>query len=175
MASELAAGVARVDITPPVGIGMIGYYAREGVSIGIERPLTATALVLAAGDAKIAIVACDLIFLQSPDVDRIRQNIAEAIGTDAGSVLMNFSHTHCGPTLPSWGLHASDLQRAMQDAYCSNLDRLLVGCAAMANWPLQPVRAGFGVGNVRIGINRREIDFGREDFSGRKSRWPDGS
>jgi len=44
--SELQAGVYRVDITPPVGISMVGYYARKGVSEGIERPLTATACVL---------------------------------------------------------------------------------------------------------------------------------
>ena len=71
--SQLQAGVYRVDITPPVGISMVGYYARKGVSQGIERPLTATAVVLADEDTKIAIVSCDIIFIQSPDVDEIRR------------------------------------------------------------------------------------------------------
>ena len=57
------AGVTRVDITPPVGISMVGYYIREGVSTGIERPLTATAFVLTDGETKVVIVACDLLFI----------------------------------------------------------------------------------------------------------------
>src|SRR3954469_26069946 len=91
MAHELSAGVARVDITPPVGISMAGFYVREGVSTGIERPLTATAVVLSNGSVKVAIVACDLIFLQSPDVDRLRGKIGAALGTSGDKVLLNFS------------------------------------------------------------------------------------
>src|SRR5215467_1544227 len=98
----LHAGAARVDITPPVGISMVGYYARDGVSIGVERPLTATALVLANPDRKIAIVSCDVIFIQSPAVEEVRSRIASAIGTEPGHVLVNCSHTHCGPTLPGF-------------------------------------------------------------------------
>jgi len=52
--SQLQAGVYRVDITPPVGVSLVGYYARDGVSEGIERPLTAAAVVLATGETKIA-------------------------------------------------------------------------------------------------------------------------
>ncbi|MBM3774688.1 MAG: hypothetical protein FJW37_05930 [Acidobacteria bacterium] len=171
MKNQLQAGVARIDITPPVGISMAGYYAREGVSTGVERPLTATALVLANDDAKIAIVACDLVFIQSPEVDQMRRDIAGAIGTDAGSVLMNFSHTHCGPTPPSWGVWQGERQIAMQKLYMAGLGPLLTGCAAMANHRLAPARAGFGAGSVKIGINRRERDSDGKIFLGEN---PDG-
>ena len=51
MTNELyMAGVARADITPPVGIRLIGYTVREGVSQGVDEPLTATVLVLRGGD-----------------------------------------------------------------------------------------------------------------------------
>src|SRR3954452_3592068 len=133
MAQELSAGVARTDITPPVGISMAGFYVREGVSTGIERPLTATAVVLTNGSVKVAIIACDLIFLQSPDVDRLRMKIGAALGTSGGNVLLNFSHTHCGPTPPSWGLHAWEEQQATQRAYMANLDNLLLGCSVLAD------------------------------------------
>src|SRR5581483_3426872 len=171
MANQFLAGVARVDITPPVGISMAGYYVRNGVSIGVERPLTATALVVTNGDVKIAIVASDLIFLQSPDVDRVRARIGDLIGSGAGNVLMNFSHTHCGPTPPSWGLHADEAQQAMQREYFANLESLLTGCAVMANRNLAPARVGRGSGSCRIGINRREIDADGKAFVGEN---PDG-
>ncbi len=38
MDTGLRAGVARVDITPPVGINMVGYYIREGAPTGVEPP-----------------------------------------------------------------------------------------------------------------------------------------
>jgi hypothetical protein len=38
------AGVARVIITPPLGIRMMGYTVQECLAEGVERDLTATAL-----------------------------------------------------------------------------------------------------------------------------------
>ena len=168
--SQLQAGVYRVDITPPVGISMVGYYARKGVSEGIERPLTATAVVLSDGTTKIAIVACDIIFIQSPDVDQIRRDVAEAIGTDFSYVLINCSHTHCGPTLPSF-MSEGEPQREMQLNYVANLKRLLTGCAWGANRSLEPARVGVGTGAAHIGINRREKDTDGKIFLGEN---PDG-
>src|SRR5437868_1236343 len=57
----LRAGAAVVDITPPTGFPMWGYAARhDAPSVGVLDPLHARALVLAAGDVKIALVALDL-------------------------------------------------------------------------------------------------------------------
>jgi neutral ceramidase len=155
--NRLTAGVYRVDITPPVGISMVGYYARDGASNGIERPLTATTLILSTETARIAIVACDLIFIQNPAVDQIRRGIAEAIGTTPDCVLINCSHTHCGPTLPGFTFE-SEGQRAMQGVYLDHLRNVLAGCARGASRNLRPARVGFALGSARIGINRREKD-----------------
>jgi len=45
----LLAGVARVNITPPMGIRLLGYTVHEGCSQDVERELTATVLVLSDG------------------------------------------------------------------------------------------------------------------------------
>jgi neutral ceramidase len=164
------AGVARVDITPPVGISMVGYYIREGVSTGIERPLTATALVLTDGETKVVIVACDLLFIQNPDAADVRHRIAAATGTRAECVLLNFSHTHCGPTLPGF-MWQEDDQRQLQAEYLANLKAQLIVVAAAANANLQPVRVGSGSGSANIGINRREKDENGKVFLGEN---PDG-
>jgi len=155
--SKLKAGVYRVDITPPVGISMVGYYARDGVSVGVERPLTATALVLSTDEAKVAILSCDLIFIQNPGVDEIRRRIGESIRVDPSSVLINCSHTHCGPTLPGFTFE-SEAQRTLQDSYQENLEYLLTGCVLAADHRLRPARIGFDRGSACIGINRREKD-----------------
>src|ERR1700689_477854 len=76
----LLAGVARVVITPPVGIRMLGYTVQEGCSESIERGVTATALVLSDGHAKVVLIACDIVFIQSPHAGRMRERIATRLG-----------------------------------------------------------------------------------------------
>src|SRR5437016_6309169 len=98
----LFAGVARIDITPPVGIRMCGYTVQEGCSTSIERSLTATALVLLDGQLKVVLIACDILFIQSPHVERMRERIGQRLGIPSLHVLINTSHTHLGPTLPGW-------------------------------------------------------------------------
>src|SRR5438552_16226295 len=90
------AGVARVVITPPVGIRMVGYTVQEGVSESVERDLTATALVLSDGQLKAVLIARDLIFIQSPHVEQIPEQIGRRIGVPAVNILINCSHTHLG-------------------------------------------------------------------------------
>src|SRR5262245_10345790 len=98
----LFAGVARVVITPPVGIRMMGYTVQEGCSESVERDLTATALILSDNRVKVVIIACDVVFIQSPHVDRIRERVGARLGVPAAHVLINASHTHLGPMLPGW-------------------------------------------------------------------------
>lgn len=151
----LRAGVARVDITPSIGIRMMGYTVQECVSESVERELTATALVLSDGTTKTALIACDLLFVQSPHVDLIRQRVAEALGIDAHHVLINASHTHLGPMLPGWHCDSPE-QQQMQQCYLAKLKESLCRGARIADQRLQPARIGAGKGHAPIGINRRE-------------------
>lgn len=170
MGNSLQAGVYRVDITPPLGISMCGYFARAGVSNSVERPLTATAVVLGSDGVKLVVLACDLISILNPAVDEIRASIAAAIGTTVESVLINCSHTHCGPN--TWEFSwESDAQHELQRFYLENLKRSLVGCAVAADRETRPARLGTGQGSSHIGVNRRELDESGKTFLGEN---PDG-
>src|SRR5580693_4288946 len=59
-AAEYRAGIARVDITPPVGHEMGGYATRTHGSTGTHDPLYATVLVIESGANSIALITCDL-------------------------------------------------------------------------------------------------------------------
>ena len=88
---ELYVGIAKVDITPPVGIKMWGYGARKGKdpSLGIHDPLYAGFLVLDVNEFRTAIITCDLGSYSSREISDIvkeRFNIHH--------VLVNVSHTH---------------------------------------------------------------------------------
>ena len=151
----LQAGVGRVVITPPIGIRMMGYTVQECVSESVERELTVTALVLEDGASKVAMLACDILFIQSPHVDHIRERVGMAIGVPAEHVLINASHTHLGPMLPGWQAD-TPRQDKLQRRYLALLEESLVGVATMADGRLQQARIGAATGHAEIGINRRE-------------------
>ena len=151
----LQAGVGRVVITPPIGIRMMGYTVQECVSQRVERDLTATALVLSDGRSQVVVIACDLLFIQSPHVDRIRERVGAAVGIAADDVLINTSHTHLGPMLPGWSADSPEQER-LQQRYLANLEESLAGAARLAHSDLRPSRIGAGTGLAPIGVNRRE-------------------
>lgn len=152
---KLDAGVARVVITPPVGIRMLGYTVQECVSESIERDLTATALVLSDGSLKVVLIACDLVFITNPYVEPIRQKIADRIGVAVDHVLIACSHTHLGPMLPGWQPDSPE-QARLQRRYVESLEESLAGVAAVADRRRRPARIGAGKGSAPLGINRRE-------------------
>jgi hypothetical protein len=94
-------GVAREDITPPVGIYARNWgAAKHDVAEGIHRPLTATALTLkdAGGGAPLVLVALDLGWWKSGDDEHhVRKALVEALRLDPARVMVNCSHTHAGP------------------------------------------------------------------------------
>ena len=140
----LQAGAGRVVITPPIGIRMMGYTVQQVVSESVERELTATALVLGDGQSKVAMMACDILFIQSPHADRIRKRIGETLEIPHTHVLLNASHTHLGPMLPGWSADTPSQEEA-QRRYLAFLEESLMGVSAMADRNCQPARIGSAV------------------------------
>lgn len=151
----LTAGVARVIITPPIGIRMVGYTVQEACSQSVERELTGTVLVLNDGVATIVLIAVDVLFVPMPHSDRIRDRISRELGIPAESILINGSHTHLGPMFPGWQ-EENGPQRQLQQRYVESLEDLLAGAARTAFQNRKPARLGTARGSAPLGINRRE-------------------
>jgi hypothetical protein len=96
-------GVARADITPPVGINNRNWgAATRQVCEGIHRPLTATALTFATDENAIPLVfiALDLGWWRDrEDEGTVRNGLLEALGLPSSQLIMNLSHTHAGPCI----------------------------------------------------------------------------
>ncbi|MCA9450699.1 MAG: hypothetical protein KC931_26485, partial [Candidatus Omnitrophica bacterium] len=72
--SGLMVGVAKRDITPPLGSAMYGYGMRgDNVSEGVHDTLFAKAVVLESGTETVAIVTLDMGQIQMENVHRIRE------------------------------------------------------------------------------------------------------
>ncbi|MBX3436220.1 MAG: neutral/alkaline non-lysosomal ceramidase N-terminal domain-containing protein [Planctomycetaceae bacterium] len=92
---ELSAGVARVDLTPPLSMKapLGGYGARMNrPAEGVHDRLFAKALVLSDGNRRFALVTCDLLGLASP----MKPEIVSRLGDDwsAEQILILPSHSH---------------------------------------------------------------------------------
>lgn len=165
MANTLYAGAARKIVNPPLGIKRPGIRLFADPLQAIETDLTATAVVLSNQAGKVVIVALDISIISLPVSLEIRRRIGEAVGTPMSRVLINFSHTHSGPSLPDY-LQDSPAEMRVQQAYQDKLINWLVEAAVEANRQLQPARIAADWGESHIGIYRREIGPDGRDVLG---------
>jgi neutral ceramidase len=145
-AGPLSAGVAAVDITPPVGTPLGGYGARRGRrSTGVHDRLYAKALVLDNRSERIAIVACDLIGVSKAVKQQVLKRIGRAAGLDSAHLLICATHTHSGPGALSpefvWQLAMGRYDAGLRN----DLVKKLSGAIASASGHRRPARIGWGV------------------------------
>ena len=95
-ARMLTAGASCVDVTPPLGTGMRGYFEQRTAST-VHDPLHARSFVLGDDDSAIAIAICDVIGINREYLDQARSLIAETTDLSPESVMIACTHTHTGP------------------------------------------------------------------------------
>jgi hypothetical protein len=104
-------GVARVDITPPVGIYCRNWgAARHDAAEGIHRPLVLTALTLQTDQQEkpLVFVDADASWWRNMTVERkFRQRLLEQLELDSAHLIFGLTHTHAAVPLtdeqdPGW-------------------------------------------------------------------------
>ncbi|MEN6547864.1 MAG: hypothetical protein ABFE07_17650, partial [Armatimonadia bacterium] len=155
MPTQLKAGAASVVITPPVGVDLCGFGAREGASVALHDDLYAGALYLES-NLPLLIMTCDLIGIDDASVAEIRQEISALTAIPAGNIMIGCSHTHSGPATPC----IRSLGKVDQE-YFAVLKRKLIGLGKMAFDQRQPAALGYLREPVAVGINRRTVKAGQ--------------
>jgi hypothetical protein len=97
------AGAASTDITPrDLGRTFLAGFGLDRRAEGVLEPLTASALHLEAGSARVTLVSADLLALPRLLVDAIRARVRRL--PEKRAILCCATHTHSGPdTLGLWG------------------------------------------------------------------------
>jgi neutral ceramidase len=145
--TDIQAGLARVEITPPVGHVMGGYSARQGGSVAVHDPLYATALVLKSGKDSVAIVSLDL---RSFPTERVLRLVREKTGI--AHVMLCSTHTHSGPlTWEDKGWPTAER------SWFADTEEKVVALVERAAAAMFPARLEYGRSEVVLGHNRRLI------------------
>ena len=153
--SSLAVGVARADITPPVGITPVIWGAQLHTRAeGVDMPLFATALALrdeARGTTAI-VVDLDLLLLPFRLADAMRDAVSELTGVAREHVRVSVTHGHSGPSLaPTWVKEGGELIAP----YVASLPGKVAGAAWAALRAARPARVAHGAGACDLAVNRR--------------------
>lgn len=138
---EIRVGVAQVDITPPLGIPLAGYYHARGAD-GVLDPLYSKALVIESGGERVALVALDLISITRAITEEARAGIAQATGIAADHVMIGATHAHTGPQLARRSQRSDALGggQPLAVAYTVGLPAKIAESVRLADERRQPAR-----------------------------------
>jgi neutral ceramidase len=153
------AGVARVRITPAQLMWMSGYGARNKPAEGKLTELWAKALAVEDGAGRRAVlITLDLVGIPRDLAQRVTAGIKKQHGLGREAVLLNVSHTHCGPVV-GHNLGAmyflDETQQKLVAEYAADLEAKLIALAGAALKDLAPAQLSWGHGLVTFAVNRR--------------------
>ena len=158
----LRVGVAEVDITPPKGFPLAGYYV-ERLATGTHDPLKARALVFRGEAEQAAVVTCDLVGIAADLTAEVRRRAFEQTGIPAEHIIVTATHSHTGPD------YARDLYRYLDPRsgpgagagkpYAAKLIYGLVDAVVTAHKRAEPVlvEVGSALQETPISFNRRSV------------------
>jgi len=154
----LKGGCGKVNITPPLGIPLIGSYGKPSDDILDE--LYAKALVLDDGTNTIAIVSADLLYTPLEEIaGPVRVIITEKTGIPEQNILVCATHTHSGPevfTKSKFRTAGDRTPPTIDRSYLDTLVKKIAGSATIAYKKMQEVRIGAAKGQApEIVYNRR--------------------
>lgn len=154
--TDAAIGVARRDITPPIGIRAKNWGPADWErSEGAHRPLTLTALAVGGAEPLLLIAVDGTWWRRVDDEWSVRSRVLDALGFRDEQLLIALSHTHAGPVLCS-----ADADLDGGELIPAYLDRLAEAATAAGREALQsaePARIDWTSGRCAL-AGDRELD-----------------
>lgn len=160
----MKAGFAKVNITPPLGAHLNGYYEIRVVDRIIE-PIYASAVAYTDGKNTVVTISLDISEILQEDTDYIRGEVAKRTGLPVEAIFIACTHPHTAPVISEIrGFFKRD------QAYYSIFVRLIGDAAELAIKDMKEAKAYIARTQVQgITFVRR---FKMKDGSYRTNPWP---
>ena len=154
--TEWKAGAASVVITPEGPMWMAGYASRDKPSEGKVHDLNAKALAIEdAEGTRLVIVTLDLISVTRETRDWLEEQVGQRYQLPPEALLMNASHTHCGPEVRPNKVYLPKDRAQQCREYVEGLQQKLVELVGRALEDLAPVSLTYTHARAGFAMNRR--------------------
>ena len=165
---QLSVGAAMVDITPPMGAHLSGDgTGQHRPARSVLEPLYAKAMVFDSGGRRICLIALDLTIVMEPHTGRIRDAVADALGTVPEAVVVCATQTHSAPSLGAFMIDQdfplamgpeTQYIRGSENAYIDLVLPRAIEAGVRAGGNMAPAEIGCGRGLLGdFAFNRRGI------------------
>ena len=151
--NTLKVGFARMNIDPPLGIPICGYYIPRFAK-GYLDSLEVNAMALELGQTRVALLSLDLCYTFLPLANRLRRAVAEATGIPFENVFLNCTHSHTAPCLHP---EETETHKSQVEKYVDLLEIRVADAVAVALQDLKEAKMGFiqGWAPERVAYIRR--------------------
>lgn len=152
--SQLKIGFSKININPPLGSAIFGYYVPRYAK-GFLDDLEARTLVLEYGGNKYVIISIDNCAIPAYMVKDFCLKISTETGFCKNNIIINATHIHTGPFMQKSSMF--DVSEEEIKSYVKFLSQKLVDGVIMANADLTPGKVGYIVGEApeRVSYIRR--------------------
>lgn len=151
---QLRIGYAEVNINPPLGIGIDGYYVPRFAQ-GFLDDIEASALALSCKGKTLVMISVDNCGIDENTIDRFCNRIEAVTGIPAENLFISATHSHTAPLLaPTTFFNANDTIIAK---YADFIEDRLCDVVTLALKDLKPGKMGYIVGYApeRVAYIRR--------------------
>lgn len=162
VAGEFKAGFARVDITPPLGSFMPGYYVDRRAKEVLD-PLQINCVAFSDGKETAIIQQYDTEGISDAVANRLRDAIAKATGVKRDAIIVHASHTHDGGFLAQDVDHGPSASDDGVPSTATEIDRLYSAlCVTRAADAAVQAIADLKPAKLSVGRSvAKRISFGR--------------
>ena len=147
---DVKVGFSRIEINPPIGVHLDGYF-HQRFNEGILDDLEINTVVVEKDGAKVVLLAIDCEAAVTAYYDKARDAVAKVTGIDKQAILIHTTHTHVGPCFERWN-------NELDNEYYSFVMKKICDSVVYAVEDLKPARMGIGFSKAeRVGFNRRYL------------------
>lgn len=143
MENVMYAGFHSVEVQPPLGLRIPGYY-HVRLAAGTADPLHLRCTAFAYGEEKAVIFNCEAIGMYAGAYEIIKKKVAQQCGISEDAVYINCVHSHTSYVIFTPGEEMDDM-----DIHLHRLFRIFADCAKLALEDLKPCTIRTAIGEAK--------------------------